>query len=154
MSYNHHLQSQGYVPSYTSQNTGAAYMARRGWDSSNNSDQNTISFTSKSRKKTFYIIAFVLLLLLSIAAIVIIILFACGVFYTSDPLQNPTTPPIFNPTYRPPFDPYSTPHAPIFGQNASFSCTFAILRQASETFDVKNTNAYYASFTLIQNAGK
>lgn len=51
MSYNHHNRNQGYVPSYTSQNTGAAFMARRGWDQNGSaSEANTqISFTSKSR---------------------------------------------------------------------------------------------------------
>uniref|UniRef100_A0A1I7TIX7 SEA domain-containing protein n=1 Tax=Caenorhabditis tropicalis TaxID=1561998 RepID=A0A1I7TIX7_9PELO len=151
MSYNHHNQSQGYVPSYNSQNTGAAYMARRGWG--NESDRNTtISFTSKSSSKRIYITLFVMLVLLLIAAIVIIILFATGVFDTTDPLQSPTNSPILNPTFRPPINNIPTLGPPIFSQNQSYSGSFTILRQASEVYDMKNTNTYFSAFNLIQNA--
>ncbi|CAL2050347.1 unnamed protein product [Caenorhabditis brenneri] len=149
MSYNHHNQSQGYVPSYNSQNTGAAYMARRGWG--NESDRNTtISFSSKSSSKRIYITLFLMIVLLLIAAIVIIILFATGVFHGADPLQNPTDTPILNPTIRPPIN--NIPTAPIFSQNQSYSGSFTIPQQASEIFDTKNTNTYFSIFNLIQNA--
>ncbi|CCD68217.1 SEA domain-containing protein [Caenorhabditis elegans] len=151
MSYNHHNQSQGYVPSYNSQNTGAAYMARRGWG--NESDRNTtISFSSKSSSKRIYITLFIMVVLLLIAAIVIIILFATGVFSSTDPLQNPTSSPIFNPTLRPPINNIPTLGPPIFSQNQSYSGAFTILYQASNDFDTKNTNNYNRVFNLIQNA--
>ncbi|CAO4385729.1 unnamed protein product [Caenorhabditis nigoni] len=150
MSYNHHNQSQGYVPSYNSQNTGAAYMARRGWG--NESDRNTtISFSSKSSSKRIYITLFVMLVLLLIAAIVIIILFASGVFHGADPLQNPTSSPILNPTFRPPINNIPT-FSPIFSQNQSYSGSFFILREASDVYNSKNTNQYFNAFNIMQNA--
>ncbi|CAI2357298.1 unnamed protein product [Caenorhabditis sp. 36 PRJEB53466] len=151
MSYNHHNRTQGYVPSYNSQNTGAAYMTRQGW--SNESDRNTtISFSSKSSSKRIYITLFIMLFLLLIAAIVIIILFASGVFNGADPLQNPTSSPLLNPTIRPPINNLPTAGSPIFSQNQTYSGSFTILRQASEIYDMKNTNTYYSAFNLIQNA--
>ncbi|KAF1748163.1 hypothetical protein GCK72_024630 [Caenorhabditis remanei] len=92
-----------------------------------------------------------MVVLLLIAAIVIIILFATGVFTGADPLQNPTISPIFNPTIRPPINNIPPLGPPIFSQNQSYSGSFTILRQASEMFDMKNTNNYYLTFNRIQD---
>ncbi|CAI5454189.1 unnamed protein product [Caenorhabditis angaria] len=153
MSYNHHQTS--YIPSYSSnsaaQNTGAAYMARRGWEGVGNVD-NSLTFSSKSSSKRVYITAFIMLSLLLLTAIIIIILFAVGVIGHQDTTIISPSP--LNPNPNPNPAPNQNPIVPqqVLQTNSTFSGSFTILRQASEIFDLKNTNTYFSSLNLIQNA--